>query len=122
MFGHIRALRIHPSLVQSSRGHSEDMSKLGFFDHFNNFNPEKYSPDLRMKLAGYQLAGGSENIYQGSGSPEAAHEGWIHSSGHHRNILDPSWVEMCAGNSGNHWTQNFGFRDPDDWTDGPVPR
>ena len=74
-----------------------------------------------MKLAGYQIAGGSENIYQGSGSPEAAHQGWIHSSGHHRNILTPAWVEMGSGSSGNLWTQNFGFRIDDDW-EGGVPK
>lgn len=121
MFGHRRALRIHPMLVNSARGHSEDMSKLGFFDHFNKFNPEKHSPDDRMKLAGYQPAGGSENIYAGGSSPESAHQGWIHSSGHHRNILTPAWVEMGSGLSGNHWTQNFGFRMDDDW-EGGVPK
>ncbi len=121
MFGHRRALRIHPMLVTSARGHSEDMSKLGFFDHFNKFNPEKHSPDDRMKLAGYQPAGDSENIYAGGSSPESAHQGWIHSSGHHRNILTPAWVEMGSGLSGNHWTQNFGFRMDDDW-EGGVPK
>ena len=121
MFGHRRAVRIHPFLVQSARGHSEDMSKLGFFDHFNKANPAKYSPDLRMKLAGYQGAGSSENIYAGSGAPESAHDGWTHSSGHHRNLLTPAWVEMGSGCSGNHWTQNFGFRIDDDW-EGGVPK
>lgn len=120
MFGHRRALRINVCLVNSARGHSEDMSKLGFFDHFSPV-PGKNSPDDRMKLAGYQPAGGSENIYAGGSSPESAHQGWIHSSGHHRNILTPAWVEMGSGLSGNHWTQNFGFRLDDDW-EGGVPK
>lgn len=114
MFGHRRAVRINPMLVNSAHGHSDDMSKLGFFDHFSPV-PGKRAPEDRMKLAGYDLAGGSENIYQGSGSPEAAHEGWIHSSGHHRNLLATGWLEMGSGNSGNCWTQNFGFRLDDDW-------
>jgi len=122
MFGHRRALRIQPKLVNSARGHSEDMAKLGFFDHFNSFNPEKHSPEDRMKLAGYEMAGCSENIYMGSGSPEAAHEGWIHSSGHHRNILTPAWVEMGSGNSGSHWTQNFGFQMTDEWDAPTTPK
>ena len=47
--------------------------------------------------AGYDWSGCSENIYAGSGSPESAHQGWIHSSGHHRNILTPAWIEMGSG-------------------------
>jgi uncharacterized protein YkwD/pSer/pThr/pTyr-binding forkhead associated (FHA) protein len=121
MFGHRRALRIHPFLVNSARGHSEDMVKGGFFDHFDKINPGKYSPEDRMKLAGYQMIGGSENIYAGGGSPESAHEGWIHSSGHHRNILTPAWVEMGSGNFGRDWTQNFGFRSEDDF-EGGTPK
>jgi uncharacterized protein YkwD len=120
MFGHRRALRIHPFLVQSARGHSDDMGKLGFFDHFSPV-PGKRTPDDRMKLAGYVPAGGSENIHAGSGSPEGAHEGWTHSSGHHRNLLSPGWVEMGTGQSGRFWTQNFGFRLDDDW-EGGIPK
>jgi len=70
MFGHRRALRIHPFLVTSARGHSEDMMKGGFFDHFDKINPGKYSPEDRMKLAGYQMIGCSENIASVGGSPE----------------------------------------------------
>jgi uncharacterized protein YkwD len=121
MFGHRRALRIHPFLVTSARGHSEDMVKGGFFDHFDKINPGKYSPEDRMKLAGYQMIGCSENIASVGGSPESAHEGWIHSSGHHRNILTPAWVEMGSGNSGRDWTQNFGFRSEDDF-EGGTPK
>jgi hypothetical protein len=118
MFGHRRALRIQPKLVASARGHSEDMAKLGFFDHFSPVEGKK-SPEDRMKLAGYEMAGCSENIYAGSGSPEAAHSGWAHSSGHHRNLLTPAWVELGSGQSGGHWTQNFGFQLTDEWTDVP---
>src|SRR5262245_65919202 len=116
MFGHRRALRIHPFLVTAARGHSEDMMKGGFFDHFDKINPGKYSPEDRMKLAGYQLAGGSENIYAGGSDPQSAHDGWWHSSGHHRNILMPAWVELGSGVVGNDWTQHFGFRIVEDWS------
>jgi uncharacterized protein YkwD len=121
MFGHRRAVRINAMLVNSARGHSEDMAKIGFFDHFSPV-PGKRAPEDRMKLAGYELAGGSENIYQGSGAPESAHEGWIHSSGHHRNLLATSWIEMGSGNSGGAWTQNFGFRIDDDWGGVTTPK
>jgi uncharacterized protein YkwD len=115
MFGHRRAVRVHDQLVEAARGHSEDMARLGFFAHFSPV-PGKRSPSDRVTLAGYPLMGCSENIHAGSGSPRGAHNSWIHSSGHHRNILMPSWVEMGTGRSGRYWTQNFGFRDLDeDW-------
>lgn len=119
MFGHLRALRIHPMLVAAARGHSEDMSKLGFFDHTNPHDEKKRNPDDRVKLAGYPMAGCSENIQQGTGDPKGAHDGWCRSSGHHRNILTPAWVEMGSGVSGGFFTQNFGFRLDDEWEDVP---
>ena len=38
-----------------------------------------------------------------------AHKSWRGSSGHHRNLLNPSWVDMGTGRDGRNWTQNFGF-------------
>lgn len=112
MFGHRRALRINDNLVKSARGHSEDMGRLGFFDHFSPV-PGKRTPSDRTRLAGYVGSGVGENIHMGSGSPQGAHDGWRHSSGHHRNMLDPSWVELGTGQSGRYWTQNFGYRSGD---------
>ncbi len=120
LFGHRRALRIDARLVESARGHSDDMARLGFFDHFSPV-PGKRGPDDRVRLAGYPAAGCSENIAMAGGSPESAHTGWIHSSGHHRNLLSPAWVEMGSGLSGRLWTQNFGFR-VDDEPAGETPR
>jgi uncharacterized protein YkwD len=111
----IRALRIHPQLVQAARGHSSDMATLGFFDHFNTRVPAKRTPDDRIKLAGYPMLGCSENIAQGQSTPDGAHGRWLRSSGHHRNLLTPGWVEMGSGQSGSFWTQNYGFRSDDDW-------
>jgi FHA domain-containing protein/cysteine-rich secretory family protein len=109
MFGHRPAVLINDQLVEAARGHSDDMSRLGFFAHFSPV-PGKRTPGDRMKLAKYPAEGGSENIHAGSGSPEGAHNSWITSSGHHRNILTPMWVELGTGQAGRYWTQNFGYR------------
>jgi uncharacterized protein YkwD len=109
MFGHRRALRIADQLTEAARGHSEDMSRLGFFAHESPV-PGKRSPSDRIKLTGYEFMGCSENIHQGSGSPQGAHDRWQRSSGHHRNLLSPSWTEMGTGQYGNRWTQNFAFK------------
>ena len=108
MMGHRRALRIHDQLTMAARGHSEDMSRLGFFDHFSPV-PGKRAPADRIRAEGYPLAGASENIHRGSGDPMGAHLSWRGSSGHHRNLLMPAWYEMGTGRDGRNWTQNFGF-------------
>ena len=61
-----------------------------------------------MTLCGY-TSGAGENCYMGSAAPRSAHDGWLHSSGHHRNILAPGHREMASGVVGNYWTQNFGW-------------
>ena len=50
--------------------------------------------------------GVSENIAQ-AGGPSGAHEGWCHSSGHHRNLLAAGWKLLGVGNAGHTWCQNF---------------
>jgi uncharacterized protein YkwD len=50
--------------------------------------------------------GASENIAQ-AGGPSGAHDGWCHSSGHHRNLLASGWKLLGVGNSGHLWCQNF---------------
>ncbi len=106
----LRAVRIDERLVKSARGHSEDMSKRGFFDHFAPPNPAtgegRTSPFDRMAKAGYQGGGASENIAM-AGGPMEAHLRWLNSSGHHRNILS-AWTDQGVGFAGGRWTQNFG--------------
>lgn len=102
------ALEIDGRLVQSARGHSADMTRLGFFDHTSPV-AGKRSPTERMGKAGYH-GGGGENISMGSVSPMATHIAWYNSSGHHRNILGPRYRCMGSGQDAEHWTQNFGMR------------
>lgn len=105
----LHAVRVDDRLVTSARAHSRDMATRGFFDHFAPPNPAtgegRTSPFDRMQKAGYTGGGMSENICAGGG-PMDAHIRWLHSSGHHRNILS-DWVDMGSGFSGP-WTQNFG--------------
>ena len=41
----------------------------------------------------------------------SAHNSWLSSSGHHRNILNPNWTVMGNGRFRTIWTQNFGNSD-----------
>jgi len=107
-------VRLVEKLVLSSRGHCEEMSRLGYFGHFSP-TPGRKSPYDRMRLAGYQY-GSSENIAQSS-DPLTAHMMWCRSSGHHRNLLMAAWTELGSGNQGRNMCQNFG-RAPR-WRDTP---
>lgn len=107
-----KALMLHNKLLDSARGHSRDMVLKGYFSHTAP-DPERRTPRHRMKLAGYNLTGGSENIARGASGPASVHDRWFHSSGHHRNLLNKNWREMGSGNVGSFWTQNFGTRGKD---------
>jgi len=123
-------LEIDERLVQSTRKHSQEMNKLGYFSHTS---PTKglERPGQRAAKEGYP-SGVSENIYTGMGSAGAAFTGWYNSSGHHRNMLgggDPQhvggkqgsdrsqegpnftyggWRTMGCGRDGNKFTEQFG--------------
>jgi uncharacterized protein YkwD len=84
------------------------MSDAGIFSHFSTL-PGLRTPFDRMKAEGY-TAGTSENLAMGSGA-EGAHVGWIHSSGHHRNILTAGHTELGVAAAGIYWAQNFGRGD-----------
>ena len=106
LFGR-RALSWNPRIQAAARGHSDYMAATGHFGHFEEGDPERRTPFDRMRLVEYNH-GVSENCHMGSGSPEGAHNGWVHSSGHHRNILMPGHREMASGLTSGYWTQNFG--------------
>jgi uncharacterized protein YkwD len=115
MFGH-RPLAVNLKLLEATRGHAEEMARLGYFSHYSP-TPGRESPFERMTLAGYH-GGASENIANHP-SAESAHHGWTHSAGHHRNLLAPTHDEFAVGNSGRLWVQNFGrggdFEKDPDW-------
>ncbi|MEW6745293.1 MAG: CAP domain-containing protein [Planctomycetota bacterium] len=102
-----RALLLDLTLYQSARGHCEWMSRTGKFSHLAD-EGVGVSPFDRMKRAGFTGTGGGENISYNAGSPEAAHDRWLHSSGHHRNILWETHTHMGVAQVGPYWTQNFG--------------
>jgi hypothetical protein len=104
MFRH-RPVALVAKVCAAAAGHAEEMSRLGYFAHFSP-TPGRRTPYDRMKLAGYQQ-GVSENIALNDSAP-AAHDAWCHSSGHHRNLLNPHHREIGIGVDGRNWVQNFG--------------
>ncbi len=102
-----RVLALNEKLWKAADSHSEWMARNGQLSHFEEGDAARYSPELRMKQAGY-VQGAGENCAVGSSGPLEVLDGWCHSSGHHRNLLYESHTEMGAGQSGSYWTQCFG--------------
>lgn len=104
MFRH-QPLALQINCCAAAHGHADEMSKLGYFSHFSPTMGRR-SPSDRMKLAGYP-GGASENIALVDGAL-SAHVAWLHSSGHHRNLLEAGHTEIGIGGIGRYWVQNFG--------------
>ncbi|MCA8948341.1 MAG: hypothetical protein KDE27_02495 [Planctomycetes bacterium] len=107
MYRH-RPLAVVPAICDAAQAHAAEMSRLGYFAHMSP-TPGHRTPFDRMKLAGYDY-GVSENIAI-NGSAPGAHDSWLNSSGHHRNLLNPGHREMGIGVDGRYWVENFGRGD-----------
>jgi uncharacterized protein YkwD len=92
----------------TARGHSEDMAANGFFDH-TNLQGEGLGDRLTGDNVSFRAAG--ENIAYGQTSAVFAHEGWMNSAGHRRNLLgdfELLGVGVAFTDSGvPYYTQNF---------------
>lgn len=94
--------------AKAARLHSADMAARNFFDHEN---PDGKSPFDRMEKQGiaYRLA--AENIAAGQDNAIFAHESWMNSAGHRKNLLS-AVARLGAGVAfggeyGIYYTQNF---------------
>lgn len=80
-----------------ARAHSQDMTARGYFDHTN---PDGDDPFDRMAAAGITYSTAAENIAwnQGWADPaQKAVDGWMGSSGHRANILNPALTRTGMG-------------------------
>jgi len=100
-----RLLEIDERLVRAARKHSEEMSRLQYFEHSSPVSANA-NPGLRCAHEGYSGYGG-ENIAAGMREGKSAFDGWYHSSGHHRNMLG-NHAQIGVGRHEELWTEDFG--------------
>lgn len=95
-------------MADVARNHSKDMADNNYFSHTNL---DRKSPFDRMKDAGINYKMAAENIACGQTSAIFAHEGWMNSSGHRKNILgDCKELGVGVHFGGSYYiyyTQNF---------------
>lgn len=109
-------LTLNQKLTQAAQGHSENMANSDFVGHVA---PNGSNMSDRVRATGYQYWTIAENVAAGHSTPDAVLEGWMNSSGHRANILNPDLKEIGIGyyhlandtgmvNYDHYWTQNFG--------------
>jgi uncharacterized protein YkwD len=101
-------LRLHSQLTAAAQEHSNDMARNNFMSHTGS---DGSSPFDRIKRHGYNYRQAAENIAAGYSSAQDVMRGWMNSSGHRRNILNPNYRDIGIGYArGNqpYWTQTFG--------------
>lgn len=104
----LNMLKYSENATESSRKHSQDMLEKDFFDHVNKNNE---SPFDRMKKEGVVYKAAAENIAAGQTSAIYAHEAWMNSEGHRKNILgNYNYIGVGVKFGGYYkiyYTQNF---------------
>lgn len=95
-------------LSKVARIKSQDMANNKYFSHNS---PTYGDPFTMMKSFGIQYKTAGENIAKGYSSAQSVMNGWMNSSGHRANILNPSFGKIGVGyvniNGTTYWTQMF---------------
>ena len=105
----LNALTVDSALTNTATLKSQDMAKLGYFDHMS---PTYGSPFDMMRQFGISYRTAGENIAMGQTSPSQVMQGWMNSKGHRENILNTSYTKIGVGIAQNssgqyYWTQQF---------------
>lgn len=104
----LNRLEYSDKATESSRLHSYDMMEKDYFDHMDKDNK---TPFDRMKDEGITYRGAGENIAAGQVSAIYAHEAWMNSEGHRKNILgNYKYIGVgvvFGGYYSLYYTQNF---------------
>jgi uncharacterized protein YkwD len=107
------ALAVAGQLDTSAQGWTNTMVLTGQFTHGPG---DAFA--RRIIAAGYVWETAGENIAAGFSTPRSVVAGWMASTDHCRNILDPLFRDVGTGErdssvgpyAGGTWTQDFGLR------------
>lgn len=95
-------------LSKVARVKSKDMADNNYFSHNS---PTYGDPFAMMREFGINYSYAGENIAKGYFSAESVVRGWMNSTGHRENILNPSFGTIGVGyvesNGTTYWTQMF---------------
>jgi uncharacterized protein YkwD len=99
-------LAFNQTLITAAQSHADDMANRNYFSHIS---PEGKTPADRAVAAGYPSRNVGENISKGYCCPIATFNGWMGSSGHRDNMLNPAWRSAGTGEAtGGIWVLLLG--------------
>lgn len=108
------ALECDPKLTRVAEAHSRNQCEMARMSHRGS-DGSKFVD--RYQRAGVEFGAGGENVARGARTAKKVHNGWMHSRGHRRNIMNPNFTRIgvghvpCSRRSGSrrgpYWTQNF---------------
>jgi hypothetical protein len=97
----------HPNLARVARDHSKDMQEHNQLSH-DSSDGTSFAERVEKVYRGITIG---ENVAVVSPAPyTTVMEGWMCSSGHRSNIMEPSFDELGTGVAGTWMTQDFGAR------------
>ena len=107
-------LAVDEQLDRAANLHTNEMVQA---DRMSHRLPGEASLGDRVSETGYNWTTIGENVAAGYTTPEAVVEGWMNSSGHRANILNPDFTHMgvgydyapddISGDMDTYWTQVF---------------
>jgi len=100
----LAALVNDTALAAVAQEKARDMRDNGYFSHSS---PTYGSPFEMMESYGLSYTYAAENIAKGYQTPAGVVEGWMASSGHRANILNPNLTNLGVGVAGDVWVQMF---------------
>lgn len=111
----LNPLSLNSSLQSSAQSYSSQMATRNFFSHTA---PDGGTFQQRIIKAGYSnYRWIAENIAAGQSTASEVMRGWMNSTGHRNNILNPNAKEIGVGYSNSststyrhYWTQHFGSK------------
>lgn len=99
-------------LATAAESHTRAMANNNFFDHKDR---DGHTPGDRAELAGYVGQQIGENIAAGQDNGRKVVDGWLASSGHCANLMNPQFRDLGAAyavdpksDAGIYWTAMFG--------------
>ncbi|MED4910294.1 CAP-associated domain-containing protein [Brevibacillus centrosporus] len=98
-------LQWNEKAAEVARGHSRDMESNDFFDHVSATTGSDPFERLKQASIPYRMAG--ENIAAGYPDAIEAHESWMNSPGHRKNVLEKGFTQLGVGVITDYYTQTF---------------
>jgi len=94
MFNATTQLKLSTALGNAALAHSLDMAARGYFEHTG---ADGSTPASRVTRAGYAWRVVGENLAAGVPTADEAVAGWLQSTAHCQNLMDPRFTDMGVG-------------------------